>query len=108
MITKNPFHLAELMDIKIREARELLRRNPEYEMGYGRVELHPYIISRRHVQAPKWPIEDFQRLHEYRRLHDEGKVTMCQGRDGDWIIQYAFPNNPPVKREAYFFTGDYY
>ena len=33
---------------------------------------------------------------------------MCQGRDGDWIIQYAIPNTVPVKRDAYFFSGDYY
>jgi hypothetical protein len=108
MNTKNPFQLAEQKDIKLREARAFLRENPEYSLGWGRVELHPHIISRRHVQWNKWPAEDYQRLHEHRKLHDEGKVTMCQGRDGDWIIQYAIPNNPPVKRAAYFFCGDYY
>lgn len=108
MNTKNPFHLAELLDIKLREARALLRDKPEYVDGFGRPHMHPYIVSRRHISMMKWPAEDYQRLHEHRKLHDEGKVTMCQGRDGDWIIQYAIPNAPPVKREAYFFSGDYY
>lgn len=108
MKTRNPFHIAEALDIKLREARAKLREEAEYVPGWGRVELQPHIISRRHVTWPKWPAEDFQRLHEHRKLHDEGKVTMCQGRDGDWIIQYALPNNPPVRREAYFFAGDYY
>ena len=107
MITKNPFHLAEQLDLKLREARSLLREKPEYVPGWGRVELHPHIISRRHVQWAKWPSEDLQRIHEHKKLHDEGKVTMCQGRDGDWLIQYAIPNNPPVRRSSYFFGGEY-
>ncbi len=108
MKTKNPFHLAEALDIKVREARAKLRENPEYEPGWGRPDMHPYIISRRHVSWPKWPSEDAQLLYEHKKLHDEGKVTMCQGRDGEWIIQYAIHNNPPVRRAAYFFSGDYY
>lgn len=108
MTTKNPHHIAEALDIKLREARKMLRDTPEHIPGWGRVELHPHIISRRHVSWQKWPAEDYQRLHEHRKLHDEGKVSMCQGRDGEWIIQYAIPNQPPVKREAYFFSGDYY
>ena len=108
MITKNPHQIAAAFDIKLRDAREMLRANPEYVPGWGRVELHPFIISRRHIKASKWPSEDYQRLHEHRKLHDEGKVNMCQGRDGEWIIQYALPNNPPVRRNAYFFAGDSY
>lgn len=107
MKTKNPFDIAEALNITVREARNRLRQTPEYLEGWGRESMHPYIISRRHVQWAKWPDEDLQRLYEHKKLHDEGKVTMCQGRDGDWLIQYSIPNNPPVRRGAYFFAGDY-
>lgn len=109
MITKNPFHLAELLNITVKEARKKLREEPEYVPGFGRPHMHPYIVSRMRLNGmTRWPQEDYPRLHEHRKLHDEGKVTMCQGRDGDWIIQYAIPNHPPVKREPYFFAGDYH
>ena len=53
MITKNPFHLAELLNITVKEARKKLREEPEYVPGFGRPHMHPYIISRRHVSWPK-------------------------------------------------------
>ncbi len=108
MKTKNPYEIADALDIRVREAREMLRKQPEYLEGWGRPSLHPYIISRRHCQAPRWPVEDANRIYEHKKLHDDGKVTMCQGRDGEWILQYSIPNTPPVKRSAYFFCGDYY
>lgn len=107
MKTKNPYHLADQLDIKLREARAMLRDKPEYLEGWGRPSMHPHIISRRNVNWAKWPSEDLQRIHEHKRLHDEGKVTMCQGRDGEWLIQYSIPNQMPVRRETYFFSGDY-
>lgn len=105
---RNPYTIADILDLKVREARALLRQNTDYVDSWGKPALHPHIISRRHIYAPKWPHEDLQRIYEHKKLHDEGKVTMCQGRDGEWLIQYAIPNNPPVKRETYFFCGDYY
>jgi hypothetical protein len=107
MKTKNPYHLADQLDITVREARNMLRKEPEYLAGWGRPSMHPYIISRRSVTWAKWPAEDAQRLYEHRKLHDEGKMTMCQGRDGEWIIQYSIPNDMPVRRDTYFFSGDY-
>lgn len=108
MITKNPHHLADGLGITVKEARRLLREELEYEPGWGRPHMHPYIVSRRHVWGA-WPAVDAARLSENRGLHDEGKVTMCQGRDGEFIIQYAIPNHPPVKRDQpYFKAGSYY
>lgn len=74
----------------------------------GPIHLQKYIISRRHINDHGWPRDDYQKLSNYRRLHDEGKVTMCQKRVGDWIIQYAIPNNPPVKRRPYFYSETHY
>lgn len=85
-----------------------MRDHPDYVHGYGPVHLRGHIVSRRHLNDPSWPREDYQKLCNTRRLHDEGKVTMCQKRDGDWIIQYAIPNHPPVKRRPYFYSETRY
>lgn len=74
-----------------------------YLSGWGRVTLQPYIISRRHLGHHHWPADDLTVLQDHRRLHDQGKVTMCQGRDGNWIIQYAIPHRKPVRRAPYFY-----
>jgi hypothetical protein len=37
-----------------------------------------------------------------RNEHDMGLVTMCQGRMGHLIIQYAIPNQNPTRRLPYF------
>lgn len=106
--TRNPHHIAAALDLKIGQVREMMRNDATYIKGWGRPSMHPYILSRRHVGMERWPSEDYDLLHKHRKLHDEGKVTMCQGRDGDWFIQYAIPNNVPIKRDAYFFAGDHY
>jgi len=51
-----------------------------------------------------WPDEDQLRIRHFRKLHDQGRVNICQGRDGDFFILYAMPNRTPVKRVTYFYT----
>lgn len=69
-------------------------------IGWGKENLRCYVISRRNINA-LWPREDKEVLDHNRKLHDQGKVTMCQGRDGSWVIQYAIPSNTQ-KRPPYF------
>ena len=80
-----------------------IRKSPEYIPGWGPVAKYRFLVSRRR-SSQGWPKEDSKVLDEARRRHDAGTVTMCQGRDGDWIIQYAIPSQRANKRDPYF-TG---
>lgn len=68
--------------------------------------LADYIVSTRYANS-NWPASDAKALADARRKHDEGLVTMCQGRAGHLIIQYAIPTLRPVKRTPYFNQRDY-
>ena len=77
---------------------------PKDERGrivLGREEMRDYIISARHVYYP-WPEEHEGRLAAARAAYDAGKMEMCQGRDGPYIIQYAIPRAKPTKPREYF------
>lgn len=105
-LTRNPYEISEELGIKVSDVRRVM---PQLDLsdlpGWGRVKLQPHIVSRRRVSALSWPSEHLGRLIECRRQHDQGRVNMCQGRDGEWIIQYAIPNQRPIRRLPYFFGG---
>lgn len=102
--TRNPYDIADALDIKVSEVRRVMY---DIELpplpGWGRVKLQPHIVARRRVGDWGWAVNE--RLTEARRQHDQGRVTMCQGRDGDWIIQYAIPTRKPIRRAPYFYGG---
>lgn len=102
--TRHPYRLAEIMNLPLKQVRALLDGTPENLPGWGRIPLQRYIVSRRHVSS-YWPREDLDILNEMKHLHDRGRVTMCQGRDGDFFIQYAIPTRGrPIRRGAYFYA----
>lgn len=104
--TRNPHEIANQTGVKVGEVRKLMASEELTPLfGWGRESLQRYIVSRRRSTAPEWPPADTQRLLEARRLHDQGKLTMCQGRSGEWIIQYAIPSRTPVRRSPYFYGG---
>lgn len=102
--TRNPHEIADQLDLKLSEVRDVMRTIELDELpGWGRQSMQRYIVSRRTCGAAAWPASDQTRLLECRRQHDQGRVTMCQGRDGEFIIQYAVPTRGrPLKRNAYF------
>lgn len=100
-VTRNPFQIRREHGFKLSEIRELMQDLEPLE-GWGRVQLQPFIISRKRHTAP-WPAEDLACIQEHRRLHDQGRVTMCQGRDGQYTIQYAIPCKNPKPRAPYFY-----
>jgi hypothetical protein len=69
--------------------------------GYGRKNLQKYIIARRSVRG-QWPQESLAALKSAQRQYDAGEIEMCQGRDGDIIIQYAIPRQVPCAQRNYF------
>lgn len=100
--TRNPFEIHREYGFKLSDIRSIMREGLEALSGWGRPELQPWIISRKTVWA-NWPAADTACLQEHRRLHDQGRVTMCQGRDGDYTIQYAIPCQKPRPRAPYFY-----
>lgn len=105
---RNPLDIASGLDISPHQARGMLTDDLEPLMGWGRVAMQKFLVSRRHVDAHHWPREHAASLAQYRKLHDQGRVTMCQGRDGVFILQYAIPNAVIVPRSAYFSHREIY
>lgn len=103
--SRNPHEIARVTGTKVSEVRKVMKENPSELSGWGRPVMQPHIISRRRVLDGPWPAEDSSLIIDSKRLHDQGRVTMCQGRDGPWVIQYAVPMSPPVRRPAYFYGG---
>jgi hypothetical protein len=103
---RNPHTIATLTGSKVSEVREIMKTEELAVLpGWGKPSIQKHIIARRSTGAALWPRESLETLLEYRRLHDQGKYTMCQATSPEWVIQYAFPSNPPIKRSAYFYGG---
>ena len=66
-----------------------------------RPDIAPFLISTRR-NWEDWPKADREVLRKAQRDHDAGLVTMCQGREGSLILQYAIPTKKRVKRLPYF------
>ena len=71
----------------------------EYTLGHP--ELRKYIIAYRHVFRD-WPKTSQEVLRDARQKFDAGTHEMCQGRDGDYIIQYLIPRLKPCKERGFF------
>lgn len=104
--TRNPHEVHRKKGVKLSTVRTEMKENPLDLPGWGVPNLQRHIISRRKASAPGWPVEDAEVIIEHKRLHDQGRVIMCQGRDGEYIIQYAIPvKGRPLRGAAYFYGG---
>lgn len=103
--TRNPFEIQRLTGAKLSDIRALMKEDPSDLPGWGKTSLQRHIISRRKAFAPEWPVEDAEVIIEHKRMHDQGRVIMCQGRDGEYIIQYAIPTKRPLRTTPYFYGG---
>lgn len=104
--TRNPYTIHRATGAKLSEIRAVMK---EYELdlpGWGKPSLQRHIISSRRAHAVGWPSVDLQTIIDHKRLHDQGRVIMCQGRDGDNILQYAIPvKGRPLRGAAWFYGG---
>jgi len=100
---RNPYEIQLRTGKRLSEIRQAILEEDDPLQGWGRLSLQPYIISRRRAGAPSWPPEHAPLLIEHKTLHDQGKTFMCQGRDGDWIIQYSIPARKKPKPQPYFY-----
>lgn len=70
--------------------------------GWGRPELRDFVVCRK-LAGTDWTTEDQALMAPLRDQYDDGLIELAQGRDGDFIIQYAFRRSKPVKRENKWF-----
>lgn len=72
--------------------------------GRGRPDIEHFSISRTLAGNP-WPAKDAVGIDNARRSYDAGLIEMATGRDGDWLILYAFPRKRPAKNRLPYFKG---
>lgn len=64
----------------------------------GRPELRRFVVATgRYVYGYGLKWDNEQAIREAMRKHELGTHEMCQGRDGNVIIQYCVPRKAPVK-----------
>lgn len=71
--------------------------------GRGRPELEKYLIATKHVNDG-WD-HAMPELRQARARFEAGTHEMCQGRDGDTILQYLIPRAVAEPRPGYFKQG---
>lgn len=69
----------------------------------GRPELRPFIVAVRRNYY--WPPEYYDALVAARAAYCAGTHEMCQGRDGDVIIQYLIPRKERVEKRPFYRPG---
>lgn len=70
--------------------------------GWGRSELRDFIVTRK-LAYQEWPEEDRETIEGLRERYDNGEIELAQGRDGNFVIQYAFPRSKTAKRREPWF-----
>ncbi len=69
--------------------------------GFGRPEIQQYTVARKRAWET-WNNEDND-IATARNMYEAGVVELATGRDGDWLILYAFPRKKrEPNREGYF------
>lgn len=79
-------------------------RQPAKYGGRGRPELEQYVVATKRANEP-WDNSTAE-LRQCRARYEAGTHEMCQGRDGDTIIQYSIPRAVAESRMGYFRLGD--
>ena len=101
--TRGPHYISEELGIPLTKAQEMVDKADFEVSGWGPGKKQKHIGARRRSMA-HWSEDDQLRIHHYRKLHDQGRVNLCQGRDGDFFLLYAMPNKSALSRMTYFYS----
>jgi len=101
--TRSPFKTANICETELSIVFEVLKKNkqnggaaPERFGGKGRPELEPFTVARRRANETGWDNTD-KDIAEARSEYAAGRVELATGRDGAWLILYAFPRRRLAK-----------
>lgn len=107
-LNRSPFRVSKATGIPvhivwaiIEENEPLLTSQKEYWGGEGRPELREFTVARRRVSAGQWDNEE-PAIAQARADYEAGIIDMATGRDGGWLILYAFPRKKRDPRPCYF------
>jgi hypothetical protein len=108
--SKSYYKVCRTLDLPMQKVKAILeqeeynapRREPVYG-GQGRPELRKYIVATKDAYE-NWDLNDPD-IILMRADYELGTHEMCQGRDGDVIIQYSIPRANKQPRPGYFNPG---
>lgn len=106
----NPVRIATKLGVPVALVRFISNETPSGTSdftvhstdGWGRTELRDFVVTRK-AAIGDWSPEDKALLEGIRDAYDNGTHELAQGRDGNFIIQYAFPRNKKAKRTYRYF-----
>ena len=107
----NPVRIATKLGVPIALIRYITNETPSStgnftavsDDGWGRPELRDFIVTRKQASSSEWDKADEALIQQTRDRYDAGEIEMAQGRDSNFIIQYAFPRSRMAKRlQPYF------
>lgn len=104
--TRSPYEIQNTLDLKLSQIKEaMVQMDLQYLPGWGRVSMQHHLVGRK-LTYGGWPSSIQDLMPELHRLHDSGKIILCQGRDINYILQYAvLVSGSPLRRAAYFTGG---
>lgn len=71
-------------------------------MNIGRPDLRPHIVTvGSYVEGKGLVWDDERAVALANRKYEAGTHELCQGRDGDFIIQYCIPRKQPAKPRSF-------
>ena len=101
--TRSPFKTASICETELQVVFDVLKKNSatggvaiERHGGNGRPELAPFTVARRRANETGWNNED-KDIAKARAEYAAGRVELATGRDGAWLILYAFPRRRVAK-----------
>jgi hypothetical protein len=107
--SRSYYKVCRTLDLPMQKVKAILsqeddtpRREPVYG-GRGRPELRQFIVATKGAYED-WDLEDPD-IVLMRADYELGTHEMCQGRDGDVIIQYSIPRVNKQPRVGYFNPG---
>jgi hypothetical protein len=107
---RSPFRVCRQLDVSLDRVRRVIgeqapsnTKNIARFGGRGRPELEKFAVARKNVNE-SWDNNSVELINA-RSSYEAGTHEMCQGRDGDTIIQYSIPRTIIEPRPNYFKAG---
>lgn len=106
-LKRSPYKVAAAVGIGVREVLTIIDDHGhtiseivERHDGEGRPELREFVVARKLV-TERWD-NDSAEVAKARWDYEAGLIEMATGRDGRWLLLYAFPRKRPAPRPDYF------